>query len=730
MSKITSHVSDSVSASSAPSFGVIQPDSGTSPSADQANDTLTVSGQSGILTTIGDATTDTLLIGPGANFNEYIQDIVGNSFIVAGAGLTATYTDPSNFLTMSLDQAFASSLILSSGSSLFVRRPGDYMHGQLGFTTSTGLSACIYAHSNQDGQTNDLEIIRFGQTINGSAPGVINWSNQGEGNNAVEIKTSTSSSYLNFFCNSITAAGILNVSGSASIGTTTAMGNAFKVTRDGLSTTSQLGGALQNTTAAVSATAVQYSPALDFIGHGLLSLGSVDRTARFRIENRPVSGNPDAVLTFLSSVDTGTSSYTERMSINSLGFLVVQNARITAITPSHVMFAGSTGQITGDSDFIFNGQGLLLATTGISGGVMMGGDAQWYRSAADEMRTPDGLVVDGRAAIGTAIATTTRLLAVETVSTNVSAVAVDAQATIATTISGAFPRALRGTVSVNGSTNTISYVAGVVGSVRTETGQTGAISEQYGFDFDCWHRGAANIGTMSAARAFVSVRNTSAGTITSLFGYRASLDTQSGGTNSAIGTAIGFEYAPTYAGNAVMTTSIGVRVQNPTGGGTASGTNYGIRIGDQSFGTVNYALSFDGTSGLERQGIWWNADTVLHRSAADEVKTPDTFFAGGGLKLNRVSGATTQTLGTTHIVVGVDTTATRTITLPTATSQPSRTYWIGDQTGTANTNPITIGRSGSSDLISGSTLITINTSRGWVCLNSNGSFFWDVISNV
>jgi hypothetical protein len=41
-----------------------------------------------------------------------------------------------------------------------------------------------------------------------------------------------------------------------------------------------------------------------------------------------------------------------------------------------------------------NGQ-LKVTTTGSSAGIMLGGDAQWYRSNADELRTPDAMVVDG-----------------------------------------------------------------------------------------------------------------------------------------------------------------------------------------------------------------------------------------------------------------------------------------------------------------------------------------------
>jgi hypothetical protein len=41
----------------------------------------------------------------------------------------------------------------------------------------------------------------------------------------------------------------------------------------------------------------------------------------------------------------------------------------------------------------FDGNRLSLATTGVSGGLLIGGDANLYRSAADTLRTDDSLVV-------------------------------------------------------------------------------------------------------------------------------------------------------------------------------------------------------------------------------------------------------------------------------------------------------------------------------------------------
>jgi hypothetical protein len=56
---------------------------------------------------------------------------------------------------------------------------------------------------------------------------------------------------------------------------------------------------------------------------------------------------------------------------------------------------------------VFDGNQLALATTGITGGLLVGGDVQWYRSAADVWRTPDSVTIDAGLNIGTATAAVT-----------------------------------------------------------------------------------------------------------------------------------------------------------------------------------------------------------------------------------------------------------------------------------------------------------------------------------
>jgi uncharacterized protein (DUF2345 family) len=78
-----------------------------------------------------------------------------------------------------------------------------------------------------------------------------------------------------------------------------------------------------------------------------------------------------------------------------------------------------------------------------------------------------------------------------------------------------------------------------------------------------------------------------------------------------------------------------------------------------------------------------------------------------------------------YVAIEVDTTAPRTITLPAAASVAAgRRYVISDKTGTANTNPITIARTGG-DTIDGATSHTVRSSFGRCVIWSDGVSAWE-----
>lgn len=75
------------------------------------------------------------------------------------------------------------------------------------------------------------------------------------------------------------------------------------------------------------------------------------------------------------------------------------------LTAGRVVLAGAGGLLTDDADLAFNGSQLALASQGSGGGVLIGGDVQLYRGAADRMVTPDDLQVQALLRLGTSLTT-------------------------------------------------------------------------------------------------------------------------------------------------------------------------------------------------------------------------------------------------------------------------------------------------------------------------------------
>jgi hypothetical protein len=67
---------------------------------------------------------------------------------------------------------------------------------------------------------------------------------------------------------------------------------------------------------------------------------------------------------------------------------------------TRVTYWSAANVLTGSANFTFDGSQVALAVQGSSGGVLVGGDVQWYRNAANVWRTPDSVMVDSRIGIG------------------------------------------------------------------------------------------------------------------------------------------------------------------------------------------------------------------------------------------------------------------------------------------------------------------------------------------
>jgi hypothetical protein len=81
----------------------------------------------------------------------------------------------------------------------------------------------------------------------------------------------------------------------------------------------------------------------------------------------------------------------------------------------------------------------------------------------------------------------------------------------------------------------------------------------------------------------------------------------------------------------------------------------------------------------------------------------------------------------TFVTMGIDTSSSRTITLPLASGvSAGRFYILLDRTGNARANNITVARSGS-DLINGLTSLTIDSDRSSTMITGDGSGNWYII---
>ncbi len=165
-----------------------------------------------------------------------------------------------------------------------------------------------------------------------------------------------------------------------------------------------------------------------------------------------------------------------------------------------------------------------------------------------------------------------------------------------------------------------------------------------GFDAGIRIRGDGLVGTVigyevSAFQADSSSLSTAQAT--NVYGVESVVyGRPSGTTTSTIGTGIAFRADVAASAGLTATNLTGFAVVNPVANTitnlvgvdipalTRGSTNIGVRIALPSGGaTANYALQLSDTTGVAAGGITFGTDTTLYRSAADTLKTDDTFDA-------------------------------------------------------------------------------------------------------
>ena len=398
---------------------------------------------------------------------------------------------------------------------------------------------------------------------------------------------------------------------------------------------------VNNSTAATSGVVEQYSPAIDWIGHSWKSgIGASDRTVRFRAEVRTATSATTPVGTFAlrSSVDTGTASWTDRLTLTSAGLLtvsaIVASASITnsALTATRVVYSGTAGLQVDSANMTFDGSQLALAATGSSGGVLIGGDTQLYRSAANNLVCADNFQV----APPNNTTTSGSLYAISTTYT-------------------AAP-------SANTSGRTFGLLFSAVGS--TNNNYTDSTSGILGMEGGATHSGSGTVTAMSGG--IFNTQSSSTGTITTCNGiYVLGWDGSSGATATtyngvrsdgprlsgagAVTTAYCFVCHPRTVSTGTVKTLVGAGIF-PSGNMNAHNANNQVRLGvdigampspGAFTGTTTAAIRIQGTGG-SRDAILFS-DARLYRSAASILSADSGFtclHATNGLGYGTGAGGT------------------------------------------------------------------------------------------
>lgn len=89
---------------------------------------------------------------------------------------------------------------------------------------------------------------------------------------------------------------------------------------------------------------------------------------------------------------------------NGAGFSLSQSTYPDLIASGNVLYATAANTVGSTTSMVFDGSQFRLSTTGATGGILIGGDTQLYRSAANVLRTPDTLAVDSLLDISAATA--------------------------------------------------------------------------------------------------------------------------------------------------------------------------------------------------------------------------------------------------------------------------------------------------------------------------------------
>lgn len=360
-------------------------------------------------------------------------------------------------------------------------------------------------------------------------------------------------------------------------------------------------------------------------------------------------------------------------------FVVGANLTVSTLTTTRVPFMSTSGLFVDSANFTYTtGTGqLALATTGSGAGILIGGDVQLYRiganimsmAASDSFEIPSGFLGVGTTAPTSACRVNITYNATVGSGTERSVLFTGAVSAAHT----GFYNITQSEGSTTNTTGTVNWIAGALNRIRAQS-TGGTVTTIYGLHNMAWMDSASGTMTYSTNTGvqcealWSNTAFTGTATVTSNIALNASNThvTLAGGGTVNIASEYGLNIQASVNTGIVITTRYGIRVNDPTGSTGTLTTQYGLYFEDLDRAGTNYGLYFAGTSGLSRQGIWWNADTNLYRSAADTLKTDDAFVSGSTL-----TGASSLTLGansgtTGSILIRGTTSGTVTMTVAAA----------------------------------------------------------------
>lgn len=240
-------------------------------------------------------------------------------------------------------------------------------------------------------------------------------------------------------------------------------------------------------------------------------------------------------------------------------------------------------------------------------------DVSLYRALADVLKTDDNLVVALSAAIGQAAVTANERLRV----------------TSALTDAAASQYGIRSALSNNHAAAAAINMYAVFGGLTVSgTGNdTGIIVAMYA---DMIY-GASGVGSNVNAGNYTVQLSSSGGGISTARGCYYRVDNNH--ATNLIANALGIAIANNI-GVGAITNNYGIQVAALAGTGFVAG----IQVAEPSSGATRRAIDLLGTSGTPAGGITFGGDVNLYRSAANELRTDDTFSIAG-FKLPTGGGA-------------------------------------------------------------------------------------------